>query len=184
MGRGGSAAALAALLVLGAGAAGCGDDSEDRATEPKPPPATSDESPGDGGDDGSGDGGDGGDAAPQDRARAEKEVRRNWERFFDPKVPNDDKAKYLENGEQLKLLLEAFNEDERGRQVQAEVTKVTFTSDTAADVDYALLLKSATALPNAKGAAVEQGDTWKVSVRTLCALVKMSGTEVPKAPGC
>ncbi|GAA2080869.1 hypothetical protein GCM10009801_39420 [Streptomyces albiaxialis] len=182
MGRGGSAAVLAAVLVLGAGTAGCGDDSEDRAAEPKPPPASSSASEGETG--GGGDDEGTGAEAPEDPAKAEKQVKENWEKFFDPKVSNEEKADYLENGEQMKLLLEAFNNDERGKQVQAEVTEVTFTSASDADVDYTLLLKKATALPNAKGAAVQQDDTWKVSVKTLCALVKMSGTDVPKAPGC
>ena len=188
MGRGGSAAALEAVLVLGAGAAVCGDDSEDRAAEPEPPSAQSSASDGSGdtdGADGSGGADEGAGAGePADPAKAEKQVKENWEKFFDPKVPNDEKADYLENGERMKLLLEAFNDDERGKQVQAEVTKVAFTSASDADVDYTLLLKKATALPDAKGAAVRQDDTWKVSVKTLCALVKMSGTDVPKAPGC
>ncbi|MDJ1136759.1 hypothetical protein [Streptomyces iconiensis] len=176
--------ALAAVLVLGAvtGAAGCGDDSEDRASEPEPPPVST---PGAGPDDETSASDEGSQAGePEDPEAAEKEVRKNWERFFDPQVSNGDKAKVLENGEQMQLLLEAFNKDERGRQVQAKVNKVSFTSGTEADVAYTLLLKKATALPDAKGAAVEQDDTWKVSVKTLCALVKLSGTDVPKAPGC
>lgn len=181
--RRGRGVALAAVLVLGAGtaAAGCGDDSEDRASEPEPPPATSASSaPGEE----SSAPAEGAGEEPDDPQGAEKQVRTNWERFFDPKVSLDDKAKVLENGDQLKLLLEAFNKDERGRQVQAKVNEVTFTSGTDADVGYTLMLKTATALPDAKGAAVEQDDTWKVSVKTLCALVKLSGTDVPKAPGC
>lgn len=80
-------------------------------------------------------------------------------------------------------VLQAFSGDERGGQVQAEVTKVEFTSATEADVTYTLTLKGATVMPNAKGTAVEQDDVWKVSVKTLCGLVGLSGNASP-LPGC
>ncbi|MBR7671459.1 hypothetical protein KDA82_00090, partial [Streptomyces daliensis] len=119
-----------------------------------------------------------------DPAAAEKEVTRNWERFFDPAVSQDEKTKVLEDGERLRPLLKAFNGDERGEQVRADVSKVDFTSAREADVAYALTLKGATALPDAQGTAVEQDGDWKVSVKTLCALVAMSGTDVPESSGC
>ena len=80
-------------------------------------------------------------------------------------------------------VLQAFSGDERGGQVQAKVTKVEFTSATGADVTYTLTLKGATALPDASGSAVEQDGTWKVSAKTLCALVQLSGNASP-IPGC
>ncbi|MGW8380348.1 hypothetical protein [Streptomyces sp. ODS28] len=175
MGRGGWSLLVAAALLVPV--AGCGDPGEDREKAPQPtrteqetPRPTRTASPPAG--------------EPADPKAAEAEVRRNWQRFFDPDVSNDEKAKVLENGEQLKLLLEAFNGDQRGRQVRAKVQHVSFTSAEDADVDYALTLKGATALPGAKGTSVEQGGVWKVSVKSLCALVRMSGTNVPKAPGC
>jgi polyisoprenoid-binding protein YceI len=80
-------------------------------------------------------------------------------------------------------VLQAFSGDARGGQVQAKVTKVEFTSATEADVTYTLTLKGATALPDASGSAVEQDGTWKVSAKTLCALVQLSGNASP-VPGC
>lgn len=176
--RGASAVAAAALLVVAV--AGCGDDNDSGQPAPRrsgSTPATAD-----------------GDTlptkattpapettAPADPA-AKRQIETNWERFFDPAVPNDQKAKYLENGERLGPLLAAFNGDKRGGQVAAKVSAVTLTSATGANVTYTLTLNGATALPDAKGFAVQQDKVWKVAVKTLCALVGMSGNS--KAPGC
>ena len=67
--------------------------------------------------------------------------------------------------------------------MEATVDKVEFTSSTEANVTYTLTLKGATVMPNAAGTAVEQDDTWKVSVKTLCGLVGLSGNASP-GPGC
>ncbi|MFI0264323.1 hypothetical protein ACH4OW_35635 [Streptomyces sp. NPDC017056] len=170
-------ALVAAVLLVAAGTAGCGD--ADDGGQPAPSGATS--SPGSGTGPAASDAAPSG-SAPADPAAAEREIKENWRKFFDPKLSNSEKAKYLQNGEDLQLLLEAFNGDQRGKQVSAEVTAVRFTSATEADVTYSLRLKGATALPNAKGVSVYQDKTWKVSLKTLCALVGMSGNV--DAPGC
>ncbi|MEU7297157.1 hypothetical protein AB0A76_28830 [Streptomyces exfoliatus] len=46
---------------------------------------------------------------------------------------------------------------------------------------YDLLIDGNPALPGSRGASVLQDGTWKVSVKTLCGLVQLSGTTVP---GC
>ena len=38
-------------------------------------------------------------AAPADRAAAEKEIKENWQKFFDPKTSTEDKQAVLENGD-------------------------------------------------------------------------------------
>ncbi|WP_260475747.1 hypothetical protein [Streptomyces sp. WAC 06725] len=179
--RGGTArrvpALVAAVLLVAAGTAGCGD--ADDGGQPAPSGASGSGNAGTGtttaGSPSSG-------SAPADPAAAEREIKENWQKFFDPNLSNAEKAKYLQNGEQLRLLLEAFNGDQRGRQVGAQVSAVRFTSATEADVTYSLTLKKATALPNAKGVSVYQDKVWKVSLKTLCALVGMSGNA--SAPGC
>ncbi|WP_198351783.1 hypothetical protein [Streptomyces typhae] len=166
--RSGVRAAAVALLLVSAAVA-CGDDSGgDEAKPPEPAVETSSKPPAD---------------APADPAAAEKQVRSNFEKFFDPATPMRDKEAVLENGAEMRAVLAGFSGDERGKQVRAKVGKVEFTSVTEADVTYALTLKGATALPTAGGTAVHQDDTWKVSVKTLCALVKMSGDASP-GPGC
>jgi hypothetical protein len=123
--------------------------------------------------------------APADTAAAERQVRENWEKFFDARTPTKDRQAVLENGDEMGPLLQAFSGDERGGQVQAEVTEVEFTKATEATVTYTLLLNGATALPDAAGTAVEQDGTWKVSVNTLCALVQLSGNASQSpAVGC
>ncbi|MCC9708538.1 hypothetical protein E4N62_26720 [Streptomyces sp. MNU76] len=122
-------------------------------------------------------------SGPADTAGAEKEIKENWKAFFDPGTSTEEKQAVLENGERMGPVLAAFSGDERGGQVEAEVKKVEFTSATGADVTYTLLLEGATALPDAAGTAVEQDGTWKVSVKTLCGLVALSGNATP-GPGC
>ncbi|WP_327693905.1 hypothetical protein [Streptomyces sp. NBC_00459] len=177
--RRGTAITAALLLFLGPALAACSDDgggaggdagspTPSAATEPAEPAETSAQPSGDG---------------PADPVAAEKEIRQNWVKFFDPAVSLKDKQAVLENGDKLGPLLQAFSGDQRGGQVEAKVADVEFNSPTAASVNYALLLDGATALPNASGTAVEQDGTWKVSLNTLCALVGLSGNG-STAPGC
>ncbi|MFI6643420.1 hypothetical protein [Streptomyces sp. NPDC050504] len=121
-------------------------------------------------------------AAPADRTAAEARIRENWATFFDAKATTAQKADVLENGDELGLLLKAFGGDPNAGQSSARVTGVAFTSATEAAVTYDLMVGKATALPGSKGVSVLQDGTWKVSVKTLCALVEMSGNAA--APGC
>jgi hypothetical protein len=120
--------------------------------------------------------------APADPAAATAQIKTNWEAFFSPKTPLADKAKYLENGEQLGALLQSFASDPRVGQVSAVVTNVTFTSATTATVTYQLSLQGTVVEPNATGKAVLQDGVWKVSDASLCGLVALTGNTAP--PGC
>ncbi|MGW1957348.1 hypothetical protein ACWCPI_32115 [Streptomyces sp. NPDC001920] len=166
----GTALAAALLLFLAPALAACTDD-EGGGGDATPPTPTVErtESPAA--------------SAPPDAGAAETEIRQNWQKFFDPGTSLEDKQTVLENGDRMGPVLRAFSGDERGGQVQAKVSKVEFASPTEANVTYDLTLKGATALPGATGTAVEQDGTWKVSVKTLCALVQMSGNGSP-IPGC
>ncbi|WP_179878799.1 MULTISPECIES: hypothetical protein [unclassified Streptomyces] len=166
----GTAIAAALVLALAPALAACSDDSGggSESTPPTPTAERTTSAPA---------------SAPADRAAAEAEIRQNWQKFFDPKTSTEEKQAVLENGDRMGPVLQAFSGDKRGGQVQAKVTKVAFTSATGADVTYTLTLKGATALPDASGSAVEQDGTWKVSAKTLCALVQLSGNASP-IPGC
>ncbi|GAP47609.1 hypothetical protein [Streptomyces azureus] len=166
----GTAITAALVLALAPALAACGDDDGggSAATPPQPTVDRTTSAPA---------------SAPADRAAAETEIRQNWQKFFDPKTSTEDKQAVLENGDRMGPVLKAFSGDERGGQVQAKVTRIEFTSATEADVTYTLTLKGATALPDASGTAVEQDGTWKVSAKTLCALVQLSGNASP-VPGC
>ncbi|MBC9715301.1 hypothetical protein H9Y04_22375 [Streptomyces sp. TRM66268-LWL] len=179
-----SALVAATVLVIGPALTACGDDGGGGTDDPPPTPSKdkttsapadptsaspSEEAPGGG--------------QPEDPAAAEKEIKTNFAKFFDPKVSMAEKEKVLENGTKMRPVLQAFSGDERGQQTTAEVKKVTFTSPTAANVAYDLSLNGAVVLPGAAGAVVEQDGTWKVSVKTLCGLLAMSGSTTP-LPGC
>ncbi|MER6090140.1 hypothetical protein [Streptomyces bluensis] len=121
-------------------------------------------------------------AQPANPAAAKKEITANWETFFNSHTSKQDRQAVLENGKQMGRVLDALDRAERGRQIEAKVTKIEFTSATDAKVTYSLLMKGAVVLPNARGTAVEQNGTWKVSAKTLCGLIKLSGHR--SAPGC
>ncbi|WP_328497269.1 hypothetical protein OHS59_34555 [Streptomyces sp. NBC_00414] len=171
--RGTGRGLVVAVLVLAPALTACGDDSGGDDTDPPSPSAerstTAEPSPSA--------------SAPDDPAAAEKEIKENWEKFFDPAVPTKEKQAVLENGDAMGQVLKSFSGDERGGQVEAKVGKVAFTSPTEANVTYTLTLKGATVMPDAAGTSVEQDDTWKVSVKTLCGLVTLSGNASP-GPGC
>ncbi|MEV0175991.1 hypothetical protein AB0I00_33385 [Streptomyces sp. NPDC050803] len=173
-GNTGRATALAAalLLFLAPALAACSDD-EGGSTTPTVSPSVERTTTSPAADE------------PADPAAAEQEIKQNWQKFFDPKTSLEDKQTVLENGEQMAPVLQAFSGDERGGQVGAQVTDIAFTSATEADVTYTLTLNGATALPDAAGTAVEQDGTWKVSAKTLCALVQLSGNgSASPVPGC
>ncbi|MCL7427820.1 hypothetical protein [Streptomyces sp. YS415] len=169
----GTALAAALLLFLAPALAACSDDEGGGgdATPPTPSAERTTSAPAA--------------TAPADAGAAEQEIMRNWQKFFDPETSLEDKETVLENGDRMAPVLRAFSGDERGGQVGARVTEVAFTSPTEADVTYTLTLNGATALPDAAGTAVEQDGTWKVSAKTLCALVQLSGNgSASPVPGC
>ncbi|WP_406057088.1 hypothetical protein OG462_11710 [Streptomyces sp. NBC_01077] len=158
-----AALAAAAVLVLTPAVAGCSDDGQGRydGTETSAPSTGADE--------------------PDDPAAARAEITENWTAFFDPKTPAAERVKLLENGERMQEVLGAFGGDKNAAMTSAKVTGVEFTSATEADVTYDLLVGGAPVLPDAQGTSVLQNDTWKVTVKTLCGLVQLSGVTVP---GC
>ncbi|MBT2406449.1 MULTISPECIES: hypothetical protein [unclassified Streptomyces] len=160
--------AAAAVLLLAPAAAGCSSDSGDGGPAQTPsvvvpvvPTPTS---------------------GPTDPAAAKAQIEENWTAFFDGTVPAEEKTRLLENGERLGPLLAGFAADPNAAKSSAKVTAVDFTSATEARVTYDLLVGGTTALPDSKGNSVLQDGVWKVSVKTLCALVKLSGNA--SAPGC
>ncbi|MGW0121959.1 hypothetical protein [Streptomyces sp. NPDC003327] len=179
-----AALAAAAVLVLTPVAAGCSDDEAtpgDRATSVLPPAPTTeapgaDESPDAGESPETGDSPGAGE--PDDPDAAEDEITRNWTAFFDPKTPVDQKVRLLEDGERMRPVVTAFAGDKNAAMTSAKVTDVEFTSATGADVAYDLLVGGNPALPDSRGTSVLQDDTWKVSVKTLCGLVELSGVTV------
>ncbi|MFJ9041380.1 hypothetical protein ACIRF8_33050 [Streptomyces sp. NPDC102406] len=172
----GAVLAVAAALALGPALTACGDDSGGGESDPPTPSSREPSSAEPSSQEPTR-------TAPADEAAARKEIKENWKKFFDPAVPLKEKQDVLENGSRMRQVLDSFDGDKRGGQVEANVVTIAFTSPTGADVTYSLALKGATVLPGAKGTSVEQDGTWKVSVKTLCALVQLSGNASP-GPGC
>ncbi|MEV6107148.1 hypothetical protein AB0M28_20925 [Streptomyces sp. NPDC051940] len=185
MPRGGRRARAAALtaglvLALAASVTACSDDGGDgdgtktpsptaETTTAAPSPTdTASPSPTGGGE-------------PADPAAAQAEITKNFEDFFNPKVPLDKKAGLLEGGEEMRPLMQQFAGSEQAKGVEVKVTGVSFSSPTEAAVSYSLAVGGATVLPNGAGTAVLEDGTWKVSKVTLCGLVGLSGTP---GPGC
>ncbi|MFF8832743.1 hypothetical protein [Streptomyces sp. NPDC015131] len=162
-----AALAAAAVLVLVPVAAGCGDGngSEPR-TSPSPTASPTQ-----------------GQGQPDDPAAARQEIEKNWTAFFAPATPADQKVAVLENGDRMRPVLQALSGTPQAAQTSVQVKNVTFTSPTQATVTYDLLVAGTPALPDSQGTAVYQQDTWKVSVKTLCALVELSPDASP-VPGC
>jgi hypothetical protein len=161
---------LTAVLVVAL--AGCGSGGNGGGSPSATPSASASASPSAG-------------APAASSSAAEQQVRENWEKFFSPDTPVKDKAKLLENGDQLQLLLQAFSGDDRVGKVKAKVSKVRFTSSTEAAVTYTLSLSGQPVLTDATGTAVLQDNVWKVSVKSLCALVTMDNSGGGgSVPGC
>lgn len=162
------ALAAAAVLALTPAVAGCSDDADTgNQVSESTPPGTTAEPPGEG--------------EPADPAAAEAEITKNWTAFFDPKTSTAEKMELLENGAEMQPVLAAFAGNENAAVTSAKVTGVEFTSATEANVTYDLLVGGSPALPDSQGTSILIDDTWKVSVKTLCGLVELSGVTVP---GC
>lgn len=162
--------AAAAVLVLGPVAVACSDDYGNGGSS-SPYTSTAPATPSEAA------------SGPADPAAAEQQIRAAWGTFFDPAASTDEKVAVLQNGEQLRPVLSAFGDDRDASRVSATVTSVEFTSPTAATVTYDLKVAGRTVLPDAKGSAVDEGGTWKVSVKALCALVELS-PNAQSVPGC
>ncbi|MEU2509750.1 hypothetical protein ABZ621_34330 [Streptomyces sp. NPDC007863] len=161
-----AALAAAAVLLLTPAVAACSDDEPatgNQVTTTAPPGMTA-QPPGA--------------EEPDDPAAAKEEITRNWAAFFDADTPAAERVGLVENGEEMEAVLAAFADNPQAVATSAEVTDVAFTSSSGADVTYDLLVGGNPALPDSRGTAVLQDDTWKVSVKTLCGLVQLSGVTV------
>ncbi|MFG1699857.1 hypothetical protein [Nonomuraea sp. NPDC049309] len=120
---------------------------------------------------------------PANPARAEGEIRRAWETFFNERGSTASKVKIVENGEMNELMVQAFGADKRFGEVSSRVRNVRFDSPTRAQVSYVLRRGERTLLSSRRGKAVEQGGRWKIAFSTVCSWAKY-GEDVPKAPTC
>jgi hypothetical protein len=123
--------------------------------------------------------------APADKTAATAEIKANWKTFFAYKTPRATAAGLLEDGSTMTAALAKAVSEQAATHIKqgAEVTSVTFTSPTTAQVSYKLLNGSAVLLPSATGQAVLVDGTWRVSKATFCTLVTLGNNNQP-VTGC
>jgi len=109
-------------------------------------------------------------------AQAKAKITANWEKFFDPSIPMDQKKNIVENYNALLPILQAQTNNPQAQSIKAKVSDVTLSGDKAATVKYDIVnSKDGTPLlPGASGTAVKTGENWQVSQQTFCQLIKLA----------
>jgi ABC-type transport system substrate-binding protein len=99
------------------------------------------------------------------------QITANWEAFFNPKTPNDQRVKLIQDGDVFAATIQAQSSNPLAATASVKVDKVTLTSATQAVVAYSILVGGQPALPNQNGLAVLDNGTWKVSASSFCNLL-------------
>lgn len=105
-------------------------------------------------------------------------IKANWEKFFSGSTPNSQRESLLQNGQTFAKTISAMSA--LGSSASAKVSAVQLTSSKQATVTYTVYLGNTAALPNAKGVAVLENGTWKVSDASFCQLLTLqNGGKAP-----
>lgn len=113
----------------------------------------------------------------------QKKIAANWTTFFNPKSPQALRLALLQNASSFGTALAAMSKNPQSATSTAKVESVTVTSSSAAKVTYDILVSGTPALTNQAGEAVKENGTWKVSVKSFCALLAMqSGGKTSALP--
>jgi hypothetical protein len=123
--------------------------------------------------------------APSNVAAASKQVKKNFEAFFNKAGSPASKEKYIEGGAASLPTLKAAATlaKAQGASEGAKVKKVAFTSATMATVTYDLSSGGSVVLPGASGNAVLENGHWVVAKQTLCTLLNLAASG-KAVPGC
>lgn len=168
------AAAMTAMTAMAVTAAvtACSSSSSSSAGSPsssaKPPASSAPASPAGGAGGGSGSGSGGASTAT---------IKSNWEKFFKGSTPNSEREKLLQNGSTFAKTISGMSA--MGTTASAKVASVKTTSPAKATVTYTVYLGKTAALPNAKGVAVLDNGTWKVSDASFCQLLALENGGKP-----
>jgi hypothetical protein len=92
--------------------------------------------------------------APSDPEQAERDIREAWTVLFDPKSSLDQRSGVVEDGDENALMIDNLFRDPSGSKLRAEVTSVSYTSDTLAEVAYDLTREGRRLDTGGPGAAV------------------------------
>lgn len=105
-------------------------------------------------------------------------IKANWEKFFSGSTPNSQRESLLQNGQTFAKTISAMSG--LGSSASAKVSAIQLTSSKQATVTYTVYLGGTAALPNAKGVAVLENGTWKVSDASFCQLLTLqNGGKAP-----
>jgi hypothetical protein len=104
---------------------------------------------------------------------AENQIAANWTTFFFGHTTAAKRETLVQDGPQFLPTMEAQAGGTMTAESLAQVTKVTLTSASQANVSYSILLAGQPALPNQTGIAVLEDGVWKVSAVTFCNLLSL-----------
>jgi hypothetical protein len=168
MKRAACAVVLAALLVA------CGGGDDDAADETRATTTTEAEAT----------------TTTLDQAEAEANIRSVFERFFDGNDTNyDGKLTLLSDPESIRTFFLTKSNDPSVQSLAGTTTgrveKVTFTSDTTAEVDFNLLQGGQPVTEGTfLGRAALVGDEWRVTNDTFCNMMALLDPAVRQDPAC
>jgi ABC-type glycerol-3-phosphate transport system substrate-binding protein len=108
---------------------------------------------------------------------AKEEIKTNFVSLFNAALPIQDRVKYLEDGEELRPVVEQTYQilGPQASAASAQVDKVTVNDDGTADVEFQVLLNGVPVVPTT-GTAVLVDGKWLVSKTTVCDLISLAGT--------
>jgi hypothetical protein len=148
-----------ATVVVALIAAGCGGDDDDGGDDDATP--TTEQST----------------TTSIDEQAAIEEITTNVETLFNPALPISERVAYLEDGEELRPVVEQTYQilGEQASQASAQVDNVTLNDDGTANVEFQVLLAGTPVVPTT-GTAVLVDGKWLVSKATVCDLISLAGT--------
>lgn len=106
---------------------------------------------------------------------AKQQITANWETFFLASTTLQGRENVLQNGSEFTQPIQAEFSQLGSQSSSADITNITLTNSTTAQVDYALELNGQKVLTNQKGEALFLNNTWEVSDATLCQLLALAG---------
>jgi hypothetical protein len=116
-----------------------------------------------------------------DEQAAIAEITQNFVAVFNPQLTIDERVSYLEDGQELKSLVEQQYQilGPQATQASAQVDNVTLNDDGTATVEFQILIGGQPVVPTT-GTAVLVDDKWLVSKATVCDLIALAGTSPPE----
>jgi len=102
---------------------------------------------------------------------AQSQIKAGWTAFFNAKTSVAKRVSLLQDGPAFASIIKSQASSNPFPGASAEVTNVTMTSATKANVRYSILLGGKPVLPDQTGVAVYQGGTWKVGATSFCGLL-------------